>query len=72
MSESFLYSIGHSNKTIEELISELRLYGIQYLIDVRSMPYSKYHPHFSEIGYQSDWCHQVWLYGRCDWWTTTE
>ena len=47
MSESFLYSIGHSNKTIDELISELRLYGIQYLIDVRSMPYSKYHPHFN-------------------------
>lgn len=48
MSESFLYSIGHSNKTIEELISELRLYGIQYLIDVRSMPYSKYQSHFNQ------------------------
>ena len=48
MSESFLYSIGHSNKTIEELVSELRLYGIQYLVDVRSMPYSKYHPHFNK------------------------
>ena len=47
MSDSFLYSIGHSNKTIEELIGELRLYGIQFLIDVRSMPYSKYHPHFN-------------------------
>lgn len=47
MSESFLYSIGHSNKTIEELVGELRLYGIQYLIDVRSMPYSKFHPQFN-------------------------
>lgn len=47
MSESFLYSIGHSNKTIEELVSELRLYGIQYLVDVRSMPYSKFHPQFN-------------------------
>ena len=48
MGKSFLYSIGHSNKTIEELISELRLYDIQYLIDVRSMPYSKYYPHFNK------------------------
>lgn len=47
MSRSFLYSIGHSNKSIEELIRELRLYGIQYLIDVRSVPYSKYHPQFN-------------------------
>ena len=47
MGQSFLYSIGHSNKTIEDLIRELRLYGIQYLVDVRSMPYSKYHPQFN-------------------------
>lgn len=47
MSKSFLYSIGHSNKSVEELIRELRLYDIQYLIDVRSVPYSKYHPQFN-------------------------
>lgn len=47
MGKSFLYSIGHSNKSVEDLIRELRLYGIQYLIDVRSMPYSKYHPQFN-------------------------
>lgn len=47
MSKGFLYSIGHSNKSIEELIRELRLYGVQYLIDVRSMPYSKFHPQFN-------------------------
>lgn len=47
MGESFLYSIGHSNKTIDELVSELRLYGIQYLVDVRSMPYSKFYPQFN-------------------------
>lgn len=47
MGKSFIYSIGHSNKTIDELIRELRLFGIQYLIDVRSTPYSKYHPQFN-------------------------
>lgn len=47
MNNSCLYSIGHSNKSVDELIRELRLFGIQYLIDVRSMPYSKYHPQFN-------------------------
>lgn len=48
MGKSYLYSIGHSNKTIEELIRELRLFGVQYLIDVRSTPYSKFHPQFNK------------------------
>jgi uncharacterized protein (DUF488 family) len=47
MGKSNLYSIGHSNKTLEKLVQELRQYGIQYLIDVRSTPYSKFHPQFN-------------------------
>lgn len=46
--EYYLYSIGHGNKTIEEFIEELQKYSIQYLIDVRSKPYSKYYPHFNK------------------------
>ena len=38
---STLYSIGHGNKTIEEFEEELRSFGILYLIDVRTKPYSK-------------------------------
>jgi uncharacterized protein (DUF488 family) len=37
-----IFSIGHGNKTIEEFILELKSFDIQYLIDVRSIPYSKY------------------------------
>ena len=48
MTQSYLYSIGHGNKSIEELISTLRNYGITYLIDVRSKPYSKYYPQFNK------------------------
>ena len=44
-----LYSIGHGNKSKEEFLSELREFGIQYLIDVRSKPYSKYYPHFNQL-----------------------
>lgn len=47
MGRDILYSIGHSNKSIEELISKLQLYDIQFLIDVRSIPYSKYNPQFN-------------------------
>ncbi|MDR3286231.1 MAG: DUF488 domain-containing protein [Prevotellaceae bacterium] len=43
-----VFSIGHGNKTIEEFVSELHSFDIQFLIDIRSKPYSKYNPHFSQ------------------------
>jgi uncharacterized protein (DUF488 family) len=43
-----LYSIGHGNKSIETFIDELRHFGINYLIDIRSKPYSKYNPQFNQ------------------------
>ncbi|MHC2992579.1 hypothetical protein OB13_13665 [Pontibacter sp. HJ8] len=48
MENSTVYSIGHGNKPIEEFLNELRSFGIQFLIDVRSKPYSKYNPHFNK------------------------
>lgn len=44
---STLYSIGHGHKTAEELINELHSFSIQFLIDVRSNPFSKWAPHFN-------------------------
>lgn len=46
--DSTLYSIGHGHKTMAEFISELRYFGIKYLIDVRTSPYSKWAPHFNQ------------------------
>ena len=43
-----LYSIGHGHKTPEEFIKELQSFGIQYLIDVRSNPWSKWAPQFNQ------------------------
>ncbi|MGN8226730.1 DUF488 domain-containing protein [Gracilimonas sp. BCB1] len=40
MKESTIYSIGHGNKEIDDFINELKSYGILYLLDVRSKPYS--------------------------------
>ena len=48
MENSSLYSIGHGNKSIETFIEELKFFGINYLIDIRSKPYSKYNPQFKQ------------------------
>lgn len=42
-----LYSIGHGNRTREELLELLERYGIKFLIDVRTVPYSKYQPQYN-------------------------
>lgn len=44
---SFIYSIGHGQKSTDEFISELRSFDIQYLIDVRSSPFSKWAPQYN-------------------------
>lgn len=42
-----LFSIGHSNATIEAFLDLLRRNEIAVLVDTRSQPYSRYNPHFS-------------------------
>lgn len=42
-----LFSIGHSNASIESFIELLRRHEIDLLVDTRSKPYSRYNPHFS-------------------------
>lgn len=43
-----LYTVGHSNQTIDELLALLAQHGIEALVDVRSAPYSRYVPHFNK------------------------
>lgn len=43
-----LYSIGHSNRSTEELIAILAEAGIETLVDVRAQPRSARHPQFNE------------------------
>ena len=42
-----LYSIGHSNRSLDGFISLLQAHGIATLIDIRSQPQSRRHPHFA-------------------------
>lgn len=48
MSGYRLYSIGHSNQTQEEFLALLVQYNINCIIDVRSVPASKYSPQFNQ------------------------
>lgn len=47
MSSPTVYTIGHSNQSIEELTRLLRMHDITQLVDVRSAPYSRYVSHFN-------------------------
>lgn len=49
-----IYTIGHSNRGIEELLSLLRAYRIKLLVDVRAFPVSRKYPHFSRENIQQD------------------
>jgi uncharacterized protein (DUF488 family) len=42
-----LWTIGHSTRPIDEFIGLLRTHGIQLLVDVRSIPKSRYNPQFN-------------------------
>jgi uncharacterized protein (DUF488 family) len=41
-----LYSIGHSNASIESFLALLRRHEVDLLVDTRSKPYSRYNPQF--------------------------
>lgn len=42
-----IYTVGHSNHEIEDLIRLLSLHSIAALVDIRSSPYSRMYPHFN-------------------------
>lgn len=43
-----LYTIGHSNRTLEEFLEILRAHGITHLVDVRTVPKSRHVPWFNK------------------------
>ncbi|MDN5864055.1 MAG: DUF488 domain-containing protein [Gammaproteobacteria bacterium] len=44
---STLYTVGHSNRTIEEFFALLQAHGIERLVDVRTIPKSRHNPQFN-------------------------
>jgi uncharacterized protein (DUF488 family) len=49
---AILYTIGHSTRTLDELIEALRAQTIATLIDIRSFPMSRRLPHFNRESLQ--------------------
>jgi uncharacterized protein (DUF488 family) len=47
-----IFTIGHGKRKIEELIDLLNKYQIKVLIDVRSLPYSRFNPQFRQSNLQ--------------------
>ncbi len=47
MSGPTVYTVGHSTRSFEELVGLLRAHGVRRLVDVRTVPRSRRHPHFS-------------------------
>ncbi len=42
-----ILTVGHSNRTIEELIAMLQANGVEQLVDVRTIPKSRHNPQFN-------------------------
>ena len=42
-----IYTIGHSTRTLDELVAALQAHGISTLVDIRSFPMSRRMPHFN-------------------------
>lgn len=44
-----LYSIGHGTRPLEVFLGLLKEHGIEYLIDVRTRPYSRFNPQYNRM-----------------------
>lgn len=52
-SQPGLFSIGHSNHSLDHLVSLLKAHTIEVLVDVRSFPVSRIAPHFNQRPFQA-------------------
>jgi uncharacterized protein (DUF488 family) len=43
-----IYTIGHSTRTSEQFLELLKAHGIQQIVDVRTVPKSRYNPQFGK------------------------
>jgi uncharacterized protein (DUF488 family) len=47
MEPRVIYTVGHSTRSLEELVAILKDASVRELVDVRSVPRSRRHPHFN-------------------------
>lgn len=53
MNKPVIFTLGHSNRTIFEFIGILKDNGISIIVDVRTIPSSRYCPHFNKNALQA-------------------
>ena len=53
-SELVCFTIGHSTHNIEQFIELLKRHAIQWVVDIRSTPYSRYNPQFNRELFKTD------------------
>jgi uncharacterized protein (DUF488 family) len=60
-----LYTIGHSTRTLHELVSALKAHDIETLMDIRAFPMSRRLPHFNreslERALAEQGIHYIWM-----------
>jgi uncharacterized protein (DUF488 family) len=60
-----IYTIGHSTRTLDELVGALQGQAIQTLIDIRAFPMSRRLPHFNRESLERElpkqWISYVWM-----------
>ncbi len=44
-----VFTIGHSTRSLEELVELLRAHGVERLVDVRTVPRSRHNPQFNHL-----------------------
>lgn len=48
-----IYTIGYGNRSLDDFLGLLQRYDIRFLVDIRSQPYSRFHPEFSQTALQT-------------------
>lgn len=46
--QSIIFTIGHSTHSLDQFITLLQHYGINHVIDIRTIPRSRHNPQFNE------------------------
>lgn len=57
MGKHIIYTIGHSNRSIEQFLELLEENGIELLVDVRTFPMSRYNPQFNKEALRTSLAH---------------
>ena len=60
-----LYTVGHSTRSLDELVSALKAHGIETVVDIRAFPMSRRLPHFNreslELSLPEEGIRYIWM-----------